>query len=104
MSKEIDWSLKTAWIFHQADYANLRKAEGCQNLGNLPTTDEDKDNAVQAAKNFGILNENIHLFTGMNSKELNKELRRLQHQIAGLTMDNKRVFLFVYCAGHGVSD
>ena len=74
--QDYEFELKVAWIFHQADYSELRKAEGCENLGDLPTTEEDKNNAVIAAKKFGIMDENIHFWTGKNRKEIESDLRK----------------------------
>lgn len=66
------FSLKVAWIFHQADYSLLRQAEGCERLGDLPTTSEDKENAIIAAKKMGIAEEEIHCITSCKMSDLNK--------------------------------
>ena len=76
MSNPDVFALKVAWIFHQADYSELRKAEGCQNLGDLPTTLQDKENAVKAAKRIGIADEEIQIFTGTTAKAVNAMIRR----------------------------
>lgn len=102
--KAEDFALKVAWIFHQSDYSKLRKAEGCGKLGDLPTTKKDKVNAYRAAKKMGIPDEEIHYWTGMSSKELGKMIRKETHRLSDYTMADKQVFLFVYCAGHGVAD
>ena len=87
--KAEDFALKVAWIFHQSDYSNLRKAEGCEKLGDLPTTEKDKVNACRAAKKMGIPDEEIHYWTGMSSKELGKMIRKETHRLSDYTMADK---------------
>ena len=87
--KAEDFALKVAWIFHQSDYSNLRKAEGCEELGDLLTTEKDKANACRAAKKMGIPDEEIHYWTGMSSKELGKMIRKETHRLSNYTMADK---------------
>ena len=53
---------------------------------------------------MGIPDEEIHFFTEMEKKDVNKLLRRETHRFFDFCLKNQRVFLFVYCAGHGVAD
>lgn len=98
------FALKLAWIFHQADYSELRKAEGCSKMGDLPTTEQDKENAIAAARRMGIPDEEIHCFTGVRAKELDQHWRRLLRRMMEYCLEGKRMFMFLYCAGHGVAD
>ena len=87
--KAEDFALRVAWIFHQSDYSQLRKAEGCSKLADLPTTEKDKVNAYNAAKKMGIKDEEIHYWTGMSSKELGKMIRKETHRLSDYTMADK---------------
>lgn len=53
---------------------------------------------------MGITDENIHVFTAQTTKEVNAMIRREVNKMNTLAFDGKRVFIFVYCAGHGVAD
>ena len=103
-SAKDDFSLKVCWILHQDDYSLLREAEGCSKLGDLPTTSEDKENATIAARKMGIPDEEIFCLHEMSMSDINKFIRRETHRFFSYCLENKRVFLFVYCAGHGVAD
>ena len=62
------FDLKVAWIFHQSDYAELREVDGCEKLRDIQNDKEDKENAMKAAKNMGISEDEINVFTDICSK------------------------------------
>ena len=53
---------------------------------------------------MGIQQEEIHIIHNMSSKEINKFMRRECHRYSDYAFKGMRVFIFVYCAGHGVAD
>ena len=59
--------LKIALILHQADYSELRKVPGCEDMTDLPQAISGKDKAVEMAKKFGIPSEEIHCLTGTDN-------------------------------------
>ena len=99
-----EFSFKVCWVFYEQDYSELRKADGCSKLSDLETTVNDKENAIVAAKKMGIPDEEIHIFQGLNAQELNKMIRRECYRYTGFAYEGKKVFIFVYAAGHGVEE
>ena len=53
---------------------------------------------------MGIPDDEIYCFNNILLSELNKEWRKLSMRVCSMCNDNKRMFIFVYCAGHGVAD
>ena len=70
----------------------------------VPQAKNDFKNALTAAFKMGIAAENIFVFHGKDAKTINKELRKLYHELTGMALEGKKVFVFAYCAGHGVED
>ena len=71
-------------------------------LGDIVTATQDRDNAIVAAKKMGIPEEEIHVFSGLDSREMNKMIRRESHRYSAFAYEGKKVFIFTYCSGHGV--
>ena len=54
-------------------------------------------------KMLGIKDENIRHFYGSDKKELNRYYNDLKKEYQELSVKVDRVFLLVYCSGHGVT-
>ena len=53
---------------------------------------------------MGIPDEEIYCFNGVAQEDLNKKWRRLCLRMSQECLNGKKMFMFVYCAGHGVAD
>ena len=61
---------KECWIFYEPEYERLRTVGGCERLGDLPATKDDKEKAKYIARCAGVLPANIKPFTKMTKKDL----------------------------------
>ena len=101
---ETNFALKECWIFYEEDYSAIRNLEGCHKLADLPYTLDDAEKATHAAKCFGIPDENIRKFNKTTKDDIRSIFMSATARFTGLAKDQKRVFLQVYMAGHGVAD
>ena len=70
----------------------------------MPVVEKDAANAKRIALGMGIPEENIKMFTRMTSKAIQKVFREGMKAFITKNLDDKRSFLLVYAAGHGVCD
>ena len=52
---------------------------------------------------LGIKDQNIKVFSGSEKRQLNDFYTSLKREYTSLIKSTDRVFLLVYCAGHGVT-
>ena len=69
----------------------------------LPATKTDAEQIIKMGKMLGIKDENIKQFNKSSKKELNEYIRALTKEYRELKKSVERVFLLVYCSGHGVT-
>ena len=93
-------------IIHQEDYSETRQVKciGTKALEDLPSAKTDSFYATKMALGFGIEKDNILHYTNMSKTETLLGLRTMQRVIKAYTSKGKKVFLFVYCAGHGLKN
>jgi hypothetical protein len=95
---------KECWVFYEAEYENLRTLPGNESLNDLPATVNDAANAKNIAKAMGIEDKNIKLFNKSTVKSIQSTFREAMRVFMNHGQGDKRSFLMVYCAGHGVCD
>ena len=74
---------KYLWIITDKDYAELRKIEGCESLGDLGATKTDATHILNFAKGLGIPDENIF----RNDAPTIDDLKKTYKKILTLTRD-----------------
>jgi hypothetical protein len=81
--------------------------EGNESLGDLPATVQDADNAEKMALRLGVKMENVKRLTKTSVDDFKKFTKAAVGRFAANSAKNGgkgKTFLFVYMAGHGVSD
>ena len=91
------------WIIQDDVYSELRKANGCGSFCDLKTTRTDVEEVKKLGRVLGITDQNVKVFSGCNKKKLNDFYTSLKKEYTTLIKKTDRVFLLVYCAGHGVT-
>ena len=66
-----EFVIKECWVFHEADYADVRSMEGNEALADLPATSQDAVNAKKIALRLGIPEQNIKFFTRQSAEDIN---------------------------------
>lgn len=77
--------------------------EGCKNLCDLDTAINDSDRAVKAARRMKIAEENIKVFTDASLDDFATWWKGMLSKWLRIVNENKKIFIFTYCTGHGVS-
>ena len=98
--------MRKALIFHQADYEETRAVEcpACQALDDVPSASGDKRIAVKVAHGFGIADKDITCIEDWPLARIEGLMDELKKEFRSLGRAGVPIFLFVYCAGHGVVD
>ena len=93
------------WIIQDEDYSELKKVPGCEDFCNLPATKKDAEQIRELASKLGIEEANINHFNKSSKQTLQEFYTRLKDHYTTLMRekDIERVFLLVYCSGHGVT-
>ena len=102
MSKCVDFAAKKAIILHQSDYSLTRLVE--KEFVDLPQTKKDALHATQIAYGFGIAEKDITFIEDMPITAIHKVFNNVKREFIELSKKNRRTFLFVYAAGHGIAD
>ena len=91
-------------MFHEADYAVCRSMAGNEALVDLHQTSNDAKNAKKIALKLGIPEQNIKFFNKQDEAGINKLFEEAKRRFISINTGDKRSFLMVYVAGHGVCD
>ena len=70
----------------------------------MNATKTDAVHARQIARGFGVKQRDIKVLTNATVKELNETFTAYGKSFKSLAKVDKRAFLMVYCACHGVAD
>ena len=82
----------------------MRGVPGCERLQDLTATLKDAENAKKIALRMGIPLENIKKLTNLTYEDFDEVYKGTYKTLKKNTLKDKRSFLMVYCAGHGVGD
>ena len=78
-----------AIVLAQQDYSEVRKAEGCENLIDLPPTLNDHAEAIKAVGKMGGPVKNIKVFTDKGLKEIQGWWRKMTVEWTDLAINKK---------------
>ena len=78
--------------------------KGNEALADLPATKNDAVNAKKIALRLGIPEQNIKFFTKQTAADFDKVFADAKKRFITKNTGEKRSFLMVYVAGHGVCD
>ena len=70
----------------------------------MTATLKDAENAKKIALRMGVPFENIKKLTNMTYDDFNEVYKSSYKTLKKHALKDKRSFLMVYCAGHGVGD
>ena len=82
----------------------MRGVPGCERLQDLTATLKDAENAKKIALRMGIPLENIKKLTNLTYEDFDEVYKGTYKTLKKNALKDKRSFLMVYCAGHGVGD
>ena len=103
-SKYFGHTRKKALVIGCSDYAALREIEGKEKYGDLVETINDVKNVVSGLKRLGFEDANITILKEPNWNELHLNVIELAGDIHKTSQQGERTLIFIYYAGHGMSD
>ena len=69
---------KIFWLITENDYSELRKIDGCKELGNLDATIKDGKHMISMADAFGIPRPNQYIDIKPTAKRLNETMKKIR--------------------------
>ena len=95
--------MKIFWLISEANYALLRKLDGCDILTDLQATIKDNDHIFAMADHLGIPETHRFINISSNVNELKTSYKDILHMSRKLTVDGTPHVIFCYVGGHGAT-